>query len=94
MKFSQAGFLCYRGVQYKIVEEAKARYSVRNEDGSINIGESDKPVSEAIRSGKIELTREKFNELRALKPPAPKEDIIRTLKAYEEKARTIMTEGD
>ena len=84
----------YSEIISKIVNDAKRLYSVKNEDGSINIEESDKPVSEAILGGKTELALSDFTELRRAKPPAPKEDIIQTLRAYEDKAKAVMAEGD
>ena len=70
-------------IKVRARELALSEYTVLNEDGSVDREKSDKAASEAIKSGKIVLTRAWFDETRKENPPSNKTEMQEELEAFE-----------
>lgn len=70
-------------IKVRAREVALSEYTVLNEDGSVDREKSDKAASEAIKNGKIVLTRTWFDETRKENPPSNKTEMQKELEAFE-----------
>ena len=73
----------------KIKDSAIETYGVKNEDGSVNVAETDKAVSEAVTSGSLRLTRTLFEEVRGSIRPSDKTKVLAELDAFEKHVNEI-----
>jgi len=72
-------------ISIKIKRAAIDETSVTNDDGSVNQEETDILASEAVKSGRIVLTRAMFEETQSELPPSDKSRIREELREFEEK---------
>ena len=73
-------------IKNDILENAKEKFGIKDENGDISPELSENIVSEAISSGKIVMTKELFDEALEKNPPEKKDDILASLKAFEKKS--------
>lgn len=72
-------------IKNEILEDAKELFGIRGEDGEISPELSQKPVTDAITTGRIKITKELFDTALEKNPPEKKDDILASLKAFSEK---------
>ncbi len=70
-------------VKIEARERAIELHAIYGEDGKLDIRESDKAASEAIRQGEVVLTKEWFDQTRKKNPPSNKAEIREELLAFE-----------
>ena len=71
----------------KVVVKNMARdsFSVYDDDGNRIAEESDKQVSDAIREGKVVITKDLFDSVRESEKPEKKSDILASIEEFEKK---------
>lgn len=73
----------------KIKMRAIQEFSILDAEGNLDMAETDKRVSEAIKNKEILLDRELFDQVRKELPPSDKSKIREELKAFEENIRRL-----
>lgn len=74
---------CLNAIRVQAREKAIEQYAVRDENGNVIVAQSDELVSEALKGGKISITRQWFDQIRKDNPPDNKEEIQRELAEFE-----------
>lgn len=70
----------------RIKRQAIEKFAVHDEDGHVKqCEESDEKVVEAIANGSVFITKDLFDEILSDCPPEKKEDILASIKAFENK---------
>ena len=76
-------------VNEKIRQIAIEQFKVLGSDGKIDQKATDSAAADAIRDGKVHLTRELFDEVRSKMPPSSKADSRAELEAFEAKVKGL-----
>ena len=72
-------------IKNDILENAKEKFGIKDENGDISPELSGNIVSEAISSGKIVITKELFEETLKENPPTKMDDVIEQVRIFEKK---------